>query len=408
MNIALILHTTDPFMGATKAILRTIDTLQRTEDVRFFLVTPDEQGIYADFKRQGIPVVAINHRPCAYPSHHGLKGSLLFLPRIMARVVLNWRATRQLARYLRDNDIDIVHTNTSIVRFGFDCARKMRIPHVYHIREYADSIGYHYFPFRRSFHRQLERYGSYSICITKDVQRHYGMQQHNGSRVIYDGIRPSVGICPSHGDEGCFLYAGRIEPNKGLHILLKAYKAYVDSVEKVVPLHVAGATGVHQQGYLADMEQFIQSNGLQQHVRFLGERDDIDNIMQQARAIIIPSISEGFGLCMPEAMFNGCLTIGHNTTGTKEQMDNGLELRGAEIALRYNTSQELTELLIDVACKPLSRFSPYAERAFLTVNELYTTEQNAQNIFRFYRDIIDEGGRGLSKGIDPPQCDVHE
>lgn len=387
MNIALILHTTDPFMGATKAILRTVDML-RARGVGVFVVTPDVQGIYEDLRRQGLPVVAINHRPCAYPGHRGAKGKLLFFPRLLARVVLNRRATRQLAQYLSDKDIDLIHTNTSIVRFGFDCARLMGIPHVYHIREYADRIGYHYFPFKHSFVRQLRQEDSFSICITKDVQRYYGMDHSQCSRVVYDGIRPAASACPTHADKNYFLFAGRIEPNKGLHLLLKAYKAYASKAENPLPLRVAGATGAHQQHYMAQMEQFIQTNGLQQLVDFMGERSDIDQIMQKARAIIIPSLNEGFGLCMPEAMFNGCLAIGHNTTGTKEQLDNGVEQRGAEIALRYDTLEQLTQCLADVGGHPASHFAPYVERAFLTVNQLYTIEQNAERVFRFYQDIV--------------------
>ena len=66
--------------------------------------------------------------------------------------------------------------------------------------------------------------------------------------------------------------------------------------------------------------------------------------MRQAKAIIIPSHNEGFGRCMPEAMFNGCLCIGHDTGGTKEQMDNGTEATGEDIALRYQTEDQLTDI----------------------------------------------------------------
>jgi glycosyltransferase involved in cell wall biosynthesis len=127
---------------------------------------------------------------------------------------------------------------------------------------------------------------------------------------------------------------------------------------------------------------------MQQFVVFLGERSDISDIMRQARALIIPSRFEGFGLCMPEAMFQGCLAIGHNTAGTKEQLDNGLELTGKEIALRYNTIEELTQLLKTVTERPSSDFDGYRLRAFDTVNQLYSSESNANSIYKFYNDII--------------------
>lgn len=60
-------------------------------------------------------------------------------------------------------------------------------------------------------------------------------------------------------------------------------------------------------------------------VVFLGMRKDIYSLMKDAMALIVPSYWEGFGFITTEAMFNGCLVIGRNTSGTKEQFDNGLD-----------------------------------------------------------------------------------
>lgn len=386
MNVVLVLHTTDPFMGATKAVLRTLGLL-REKGVKMYIIMPDDKGICEDLKRQGYSVLVVNHRPCAYPGHRNLKAKLLFFPRLIARMILNKMAVNRMVHYLQGKDINLIHTNTSIIKIGYDCSCKLGIPHIYHIREYADLMGYHYFPRQRCFVRQLSK--SYSICITKDIQRHYGMKASGLSRVIYDGIRPTAFTRPVRNGVGeYFLFAGRIEPNKGLDILLRAYKEYVSFAHNVIPLYVAGGIGGNQQQYMDMMKHYIIDNHLQQLVHFMGERDDIDVIMREARAIIVPSLYEGFGLCMPEAMFNGCLAIGHNTTGTKEQLDNGKEIHGAEIALRYDTETELTQHLIDVADKPIENYESNVERAFDTVNRLYSTEENAEQVYRFYHEII--------------------
>ena len=110
--------------------------------------------------------------------------------------------------------------------------------------------------------------------------------------------------------------------------------------------------------------------------------------MQKARAIIIPSLNEGFGRCMPEAMFNGCLAIGRNTGGTLEQLNNGLKLTGQEIALRFDTNQQLTQHLIDVSSQPVDYYRPTLERAFQVVNQLYSSESNVNNVYHFYKQIV--------------------
>ena len=134
--------------------------------------------------------------------------------------------------------------------------------------------------------------------------------------------------------------------------------------------------------------KYIKDNHLTEHVELLGNRDDIAALMREARALIVSSLFEGFGFCMPEAMQQGCLVIGRNTSGTKEQMDNALEMTGKEIALRYETAEELAKLLSEVASNPPEFYRPYLERAFKTVNKLYTVENNTRQIYQFYKDIL--------------------
>ena len=87
-------------------------------------------------------------------------------------------------------------------------------------------------------------------------------------------------------------------------------------------------------------------------------------------------------------MLQGCLAIGRNTDGTKEQFDNGLDMTGEEIGLRYDTNEELSRLLKEVTVNPISYYQPYKERAFRVVNQLYTEENNIQQIYSFYKEIL--------------------
>jgi glycosyltransferase involved in cell wall biosynthesis len=89
-------------------------------------------------------------------------------------------------------------------------------------------------------------------------------------------------------------------------------------------------------------------------------------------------------------MQQGCLCIAHNTSGTKEQLDNALEMTGQEIALRYETTEELGALLVEVASHSVDYYQSYLKQAFRVVNELYTREQNAKKVYELYQNIIDK------------------
>lgn len=389
MNIAYILHSTTPADGATKSFLVTLRGLMDM-GVKPVIVAPDQRGIYGELKKMGIPVLATTYRLYTYPRGNTLSQKLLFLPRLLARLATNHMATRATIGFLRKHPIDIIHTNAGLVNIGFRAARKLGKPHIFHLREYGKlDFGYNYFPSISHFYKQLDDAPqSFSICITRGIQRYHHQNEKASSRVIYNGICSQVHELPvqDKGHNDYFLYAGRLEPTKGIDTLLEAYLLYARNISEPLPLRIAGRTTSID--FMRKLQQFVAEHNLQDLVSFLGERRDITELMKNARAIVIPSLHEGFGRCMPEAILQGCLAIGRNTDGTKEQFDNGLDMTGEEIGLRYDTNEELSRLLKEVTVNPISYYQPYKERAFRVVNQLYTEENNIQQIYSFYKEIL--------------------
>lgn len=387
MKVAFVLSATTTFGGATKAFLALAGVLQ-TRSVEVCVVVPDKEGIYPTLLQMGMSVLVLNYRPSTYTYLRQPSDWILFLPRMAARLIVNHMATRRLAAWLTRQQVDLVHTNVGIVRIGFDAAKRVGIPHVYHIREYADTLGHYYFPCKRAFREQLHRPASYSICITRAIQAYHGQAGKHTSRVIYDPACPARDKMPHCDNPSYFLFAGRVEPAKGLDFLLPAYAEYVRQSAHPLPLRVAG--DLKPSAYLAGIRQTIRDNALEGLVTLLGPRKDIEDLMRQARAIIIPSPLEGFGFCMPEAMLNGCLAIGRNTGGTREQMVNGREWTGAEIALQFDTQEELTALLCAVGKAKPEDYDPYRQRAFRVVNAHYTPEASAAEVYEYYQQILSE------------------
>ena len=391
IRVIYILSSTSTQGGASKSFMVMLDRL-RAMGVEATVVLPNTQGLYQELQAQGVSVVAYTYRMAVYPPCNNIKDFVLWLPRLCGRLIVNHRATRKVEQLCRQIHPDIVHTNVSVIDIGYCAARHLHIPHVWHIREYGD-LDFHlyHYPTRAN---QLHRYhtqNSYTICITRDIQRHNCLENTPTSRVIYNGI---LSTPPSPQKQNYtqtapfFLFAGHIEPAKGVYELLQAYAAYTLQTQHILPLYIAGA--VCNNDYMAQLQNLIKEQHIGNLVHFLGERKDIDNLEQHATAVIIPSISEGFGRVMPEAMYNKTLVIAHNTAGTKEQLDNGVQLTGNEIALRYNTQEELTQHLTYVSSYPQEKYLPIIEPAYTTVSRLYTADQNAQQIMLFYKDILQQ------------------
>ena len=385
MNVFYILHSTGPNEGSTKAFISLLAKVQE-RGIKPTVVLPNTDGIYDTLKKEGIDVVCLNYRLATYPPVKNVKDAVLWLPRLLGRICTNSKASKQLAKIGSEKGCQIIHTNVSVTNIGYKAAKLMNIPHVWHIREYGDLIGYHYI-FTRS--QQLNNYKtpkSYTVCITKGIQKHHGLQGYANSRVIYDGAIKAKNAHNELGNEQkFFLYAGRLERAKGIEDLLNAYAEYKKRCNAPLPLYIAGDTSVT--GYKEHLKNIIKEYGIEADTVFLGMRDDINDFYKQAKAVIMCSPNEGFGLVTAESMNAGCLVIGLDTTGTKEQFDNGKEFCGEEIGIRYNNQQELIEHLIEVTNSSPQVFAKMKENAQKTVTQLYTDEVNAAQIVQFYKEI---------------------
>ncbi|MBR1521024.1 MAG: glycosyltransferase family 4 protein [Bacteroidaceae bacterium] len=391
MTVLYIIHQTLLMAGSAKSFLIMLQGLMQ-KGIHPVVVMPDKNGIYAEIVGMGVPTIVVPYRNNTYPWVHSFKDALLFFPRLVMRRVVIKLAVKKIVKEMAGTPIQLVHTNVGVCNIGFMVSRKLGVPHVYHIREYADKDhGMYFFPTRNSFLRQLTAPASYNICITKDIQRHFLQQDSSTSRVIYNGIQAAVETFPSlQQKEKFFLYAGRIVPIKGVLEMIKAYNAYKERTEDAHPLYLIGELA--DKVYYDRIMAYLQKHHLERYVTIFGEKPDVQNWMRRALAIIIPSPCEGFGRCMPEAMFCGCLAIGHHTGGTWEQLENGRIFTGDEIGLHYEEQEQLTELLLEVGKHPAEYYVPYLKRAFQTVNHFYTTESYVEKVYSFYEHIAHSHG----------------
>ena len=386
IKVLYVLHKTVLMGGGTKSFLVMLDGL-RKKGIQPIVVMPDHEGVYSVIADMNIPVVITRYYDTVYPWVRSFLDVLFFLPRIVVHRTVNFIAIHKITSAIRKENIQLVHTNVSICTIGYWVSRHLGVPHVYHIREYADTdFGLYHFPSRKYFYRLLSAPQSFNICITKDIQRHFFQDSRNESRVIYNGIQAAIDTMPVETKKNYFLFAGRVIEAKGVLDMLKAYTVYHKQAKNIIPLYIIGEQP--DPSFLNRLVAFAKENQLGDNVIFYGQRSNIQEFMSRAIAIIIPSRNEGFGRCMPEAMFNGCLAIGRNTGGTREQLDNGLNITGKEIALRYDTDEQLSTYLLDISNHSIDYYAPYQERAFKTVNQLYSSESNVANVYSFYKYIL--------------------
>jgi glycosyltransferase involved in cell wall biosynthesis len=94
-----------------------------------------------------------------------------------------------------------------------------------------------------------------------------------------------------------------VEPRKNFPRLIQAYALLPESVRAVYPLVVAGGKGWKNE----DVFGTIRRLGLERQIMFLGYIDEEDRapLMREAALFVLPSLYEGFGMPVLEAMACG-------------------------------------------------------------------------------------------------------
>jgi len=117
-----------------------------------------------------------------------------------------------------------------------------------------------------------------------------------------------------------FLFVGRVAPNKGLPTLLDALAALDPAARR--PLVVMR----RDWGERARLEAQARTLGLGDHVRFLDHVDSDSvyrGVIRGARALVLPSEWEAFGLVLLDAMVAGTPIVASSVGGVPDVLDGG-------------------------------------------------------------------------------------
>ena len=276
-------------VGGGERLVRILSQQVKITHVEHCVVCFDGITAYQDeFAREGVPLRLIKRR----------------------QSVFDWKIISPLVRYIREENIRIIHAHdlsalTYAVVAGKLCGAKVIMTE--HSRHYVDA----------SWKRRLEKWlfimvADCLIEVSPDLQE--ASTQRDGipvSRinVIENGVDidafKNAKALPLHQLYGIppgtplLLTVGRLETIKGQQHLLRAL---IDPALKKSPFHVFLAGDGSNRSELTRMAHEF---GLEERIHFLGARQDIAELMASCDALVIPSESEGLPFVLLEAMATG-------------------------------------------------------------------------------------------------------
>jgi glycosyltransferase involved in cell wall biosynthesis len=168
--------------------------------------------------------------------------------------------------------------------------------------------------------RKAKRIVTISESSRNDIIEAYGVKPEK-VRVVYPGIKPTLpsrmsleDMNEAFGIKGKYiLFVGTLQPRKNIAKLIEAFS---DLNDKEMSLVIVGKKGWQYDQIMGAPKKF----GVEERVKFLEKvsDEDLPSLYKHAEFFILPSLYEGFGLPVLEAMSYGCPVITSNISSLPE------------------------------------------------------------------------------------------
>jgi glycosyltransferase involved in cell wall biosynthesis len=178
------------------------------------------------------------------------------------------------------------------------------------------------------------------------------------------------------------LFLSRLDPKKGLDILLRAFR----EVHQHRPASLLVVAGNGEIEFVAALKKLAAEVGIDEHVLWTGFLSGEDKLSAFAAASVfaLPSYSENFGLALVEAMASGVACVVSDQVGIApdvQEFDAGSVAPCEAAPLAF----ALTRLLGD---SELQR--RFGENAVRLANERFSLEAMTAALLKLYRRVVDQ------------------
>jgi glycosyltransferase involved in cell wall biosynthesis len=326
----LYVHSSDEMYGADLILLQLVERLDK-QQFRAVVTIPTDvpyQGLLSDALRErGIETIQLKMAVLRrkYFSPHGV---LIYLWRLVV-------STLALIRLIRQESVDIVHSNTAAVIPGALAAFLTSTPHIWHIHE----IIVHPQILRRLTAWLLPRLSKRVVAVSGPTRDHLCETDRNNKEktiVIHNGIdvsrfkaitglgqsvREEWGIAP---DQPLVGMVGRVSHWKGQGYFLQVASRVAHSHPEA-HFALVGGTFPGQEDLVRELRSSVEQLNLSSTVTISDFRSDIPSVLDAYDIFVLPStLPDPFPTVILEAMAAGKPVVANAHGGSIEMVDHGV------------------------------------------------------------------------------------
>ncbi|MFH1791408.1 MAG: glycosyltransferase family 4 protein [Candidatus Omnitrophota bacterium] len=311
----------------------------------------------------------------------GIRTKFEFHPRLIP-------AAFRLVRYVRENRIDVIHAHTRVAQVIASVVSRLT-------GTIFVSTCHGFFEPKRLSRRLLPCFGDGVIAISDAVKRHLTDDfRVSGDRisVVYTGVDAGkFGSGASEEDKKSLLGGlgihegpvlgsiGRLSPVKGYRFLLQA----MVSVREVYP--AASLLLIGEGPEEESLKNMAQDLGLADCVFFLNTRVDTARFYPLFDVFILPSVQEGLGIALLEAMAAGRVCVASSVGGITDVIEEGVN--GILVA---PADPGLLAVAVARALGDRASAAKIGARARETIETKFTLDGMISGTVKFYERFLHE------------------
>ncbi len=367
-------------LGANRSLVQLMSDLRERYDVEPYVLMPsvEDGSLHKELERLDIPYFI---RPIkAWVVAEDAKFRRL---RGIKACIENRRYIKDLIDKITDKNFDMIYSNNSTIQVGADLANKMKLPHIWHIREYGRTDYHIVFSYSSKAVKAKFDDADAIIAVSKSLENYIkeNISSTANTFCIYNGIynQKSLRSCWNEDLKLNFCCVGALQDGKNQLELLKA--SYILIKKGIDDFHI---TLIGEGNEYEDvLREYCRINNLSDFVTFRGYCDNVTEILDSMDVGIICSKNEAFGRVTVEYMFSSMPVIGAKGSGTSELIlhgENGFLYAGGY-------EEQLAENMHSFICDR-SLMKKMGKAAFEHADKNFTSERNTDQIYQIIKKVI--------------------
>lgn len=380
MKVLFISHNVN-MSGANKSLISIIKKLYKKIDIT--VLVNSKEGKLVDVLKD----LGVLYKYCKYDwwFAHSRKNCMKQLVRyiIDKKNYAMSKISKQFIEELKNDQYDLVYTNTSTIDVGAKIAKILRIPHIWHVREFGKE-DFGFVPLTSSKYREnIFNKATTIILISNALKRKYSkFVPAEKLVVVYNGFEieklSSLGCVHDLKKRINILITGQVSAAKGQDTAIKAiYRLKKQGYP--VKLFIAG--NIDRSFINSVLNNLPES--FDEWCKLLGPIENIYDLRNNMDIELVCSRSEAFGRVTLEAMLHSIPVIASRTGGTPELIRH----KETGMLFEYGNHKQLAENIVYLINNEEQYFD-IIQKAY-SYAKTFTIDRTVDSIIKIFEKAVE-------------------